>query len=248
MKTAVAVFFLLLKILLLPAEGADPVFPGERLVYRITAMRFLSAGTAAFTVREEGGRYILEASVSSSRLFSVFFRVRNSMESILDGETMLPVRFEKIRREAAFRRHVVMEFDRDADMAVPLKDGEKPFEVPERADDYLSAFYRMRGILLEPGETAVLAAAGGSRAYDVSLEAVRREEIYLKGGMEEAVVLQVSTADLEPGGVVETGAARMLVWITDDERRIPARLEMELSFGTVVMSLVEYDEGRRPGR
>jgi hypothetical protein len=244
---AAVFFFLTCSAFSYSDGGAGVFFPGEKLVYRITALRFLSAGSAEFTVKEpargdERG-YILKASADSSRLFSLFFRVKNTMESVVDADTLLPESFEKNRREAAFRRNVLIDFDRENNIAVPRDNSAEPFSVPPGVHDYLSMFYSMRGMDLTPGNTAVFTATGGRKTYDVRIEALRRETALMLGREIEAVVVSPSVSDFEAGGVVEEDSPEILIWITDDERRLPLRMEMDVSFGRVVMVLVDYSEG-----
>ncbi len=230
------------------AEDINPYFPGEELVYRVTALRVLSAGTASFRVEEAGegkgaGFYRLGASITSSAPFSFFYRVRNSMESIVDAGTLLPARFEKNRREAAFRRHVAIEFDRKKNLAVP-EDKSGSFSVPPGIHDYLSAFYHMRALDYVPGESIVFTATGGRKTYDVEIEALRKETISYRGRDVGTIVVRPSAGDFEPGGLVEKDSPEMIVWITDDERRLPLRFELDVSFGRVTMLLIQHTEGR----
>lgn len=250
MKFTAAVFFLLFLIpLTAPAGNAGPYFPGEELIYRITAMRFLSAGSAAFRVDEEPGPngrsfYRLEVEAHSVFPFSAFFRVRNSMESKVDADTLLPVSFVKNRREAAFRRHISVEFDRDSNLALP--DGEREsFSVPPDVRDYLSVFYHIRGADLAPGESAVFTATGGRKTYDVRLEALRKETVYRRGRELDAIVFRSSISDFDPGGALDDDSREALIWITDDDLRLPLRMEIKAAFGNVTMMLIRYDEGER---
>lgn len=227
-------------------ESSAAVFPGEELVYRITALRFFSAGTAVFSVHGgeagEPGGYRVSAEVNSSPPFSFFFRVRSTMESELDTMNFMPVRFEKTRREASFRRHVRLLFDRENGTAVP-ESGE-PFAVPPGTQDYLSSFYYMRSLGLSPGERSVFTATGGRKSYEVTVDALRRESAVMRGREVDAVVMRVSAGDFEQEGLADTDSHEMLVWITDDDYRIPLKFEMSVSFGRVVMNLIHRRDGK----
>ncbi len=247
-KIITAVFFVLTLLPLSSAEGISPYFPGEELVYRVTALRFLSAGTASFSVEEvrkpgEGKFYALHASATSSPPFSFFYRIRNSLESTVSAATFLPVKFEKNRREAVFRRNIKIEFDRKKNLAVP-GDGSEPFSVPRGVHDYLSAFYHMRGLDYVPGESIVFSATGGRKTYDVEIEALRKETMVYRGREFDTFVVRPSAGDFETGGLVKKDSPDMLVWITADERRLPLRLELDVAFGRVIMMLINYTEGR----
>lgn len=250
MKFTGAVFFLLFLFSITSHAGnPGPYFPGEELVYRITAMRFISAGSAVFTVDEEagpGGRpfYRLRVTANSAFPFSAFFRVRNSMEALVDADTLLPVSFVKDRREAAFRRHVSVEFDRDENIARPSGEWDA-FSVPPEVRDYLSVFYHVRGAELATGESAVFTATGGRKTYDVRLEALRRETVPKWGRQVETVVLKVSVSDFDPGGAIDDDSQEVLLWISDDDLRLPLRMELEAAFGNLNMILIRYDEGER---
>ncbi len=235
---------------LLSAESVNAYFPGEELVYRVTALRFISAGTAVFRVEsidENGGGKSYRAAVqaASSPPFSFFFRVRNTMETIVDGVSLLPSSFVKDRREAAFRRRVELHFDRENGFA-SIKGQNNTVSITPSIQDYLSSFYYARGLDFNDGEPHIFTATGGRRNYDVQINILRREPLQKWGRTLETVVIQPAAADFESGGLIED-APELLIWITDDERRIPLRMEAELKFGRVTMVLIDYTEGAREG-
>ncbi len=243
-----AVFLSALQLISYSGEAFNPYFPGEELLYRVTALRFLSAGTALFAVEDgededSSGVYILRVEANSSPPFSFFFRVRSKMESFVDVCSLLPVRFSKDRRENLFRRSLSIRFDRDENTAYyPGED--KSYEVPAGVQDYLSAFYHLRGAELAEGSSFSFTATGGRKNYEVEVKTLRRETVRKWGRDVETFVVQPFVGDFEPGGLVE-GAPEMLVWISDDERRIPLRIEMDLTFGKAAMVLINYTQGRK---
>ncbi len=243
-----AVFLSALQLISYSGEALNPYFPGEELLYRVTALRFLSAGTALFSVEKSEDEnssdvYILSVEANSSPPFSFFFRVRSRMESFVDAFSLLPVRFNKDRREAIFRRSLSIKFDRDKNMAYYTGE-DKSYEVPAGVQDYLSAFYHMRGAELAEGTSFFFTATGGRKNYEVEVKTLRRETVIKWGREVDAFVVQPFVGDFEPGGLVE-GAPEMLVWISDDERRIPLRIEMNLTFGKAAMVLINYTQGRK---
>jgi hypothetical protein len=229
------------------AGNGHAYFPGEELVYRVTALKFLSAGTAEFKVEEFKGAegeefYKLRADVYSTFPFSIIYRIKDSMESCVDAETLMPVSFEKIRKEASFRRHVSVEFDREKNIVVSKKESSS-FPIPNGVQDYLTAFYHMRALDIKPGESAVFSATGGRKTYDVKLEALRKENLFKWGKEIETIVVRPSVSKFESGGILDEDSPEMIVWITDDNMRIPLKIDVKVSIGWVSLVLVRYTKG-----
>lgn len=226
-----------------------PFSPGEKLTFRVIYLA-LPAGTIVLKVEEmiswEGYEvYRLVATARSSPLFSLFYRVRNRLESLIDVKTLLPRRFEEHREEGRHRNHEIVLFDRDRKVAVAfdVKEGETAAEgvripVPADVQDALSAFYHLRRQELKVGEIVVIDVNTGDKNYQVEVEVLGREKL---GKQElETIVVKPTLKKAKLGGILEE-KDDVYIWLTDDERRIPVRIVAEVGFGSLIIILVDKE-------
>ncbi len=225
----------------------QPYSPGEELIYRVFYV-LVPAGVVTMNVEASVGPdgrdvYKFAAEANSSFPFSYFYRVRNRMESYVDVETFLPVRFEKRRQEASFRKERHVSFDRQSGTAY-VRGGRKNTEtaIPDDAQDYLSSLYHLRGMELEVGRDVYFNATSGENNYRVEILVLRKEQVRKWGRELDTIVVQPVVSDFVPDGIMKD-RPDMLIWLTDDDKRIPLRIEVDTNFGRLNVVLVNYREG-----
>ncbi len=228
-----------------------PFSPGEKLTFRVMYLAF-PAGTIVLEVEEmiswEGHEvYRLVATARSSPLFSLFFRVRNRVESLLDTGTFLPHRFEGHREEGGFRSQRVISFDRDRNLALTFDTEEKETEpqgistpVPPEVQDALSALYYLRRRNLKVGESFFIDVNMGRRNYQIEVDVLRRERRGREGL--ETIVVRPLLKRVEMGGIMED-RGDIYIWLTDDERRLPVLIKARVAIGSLTMMLVDKELG-----
>jgi len=96
----------------------------------------------------------------------------------------------------------------------------------------VSAFYFVRRQPLRVGEQIRLPINDGSKTSDVRLEVQALEKIRVPMGAEMAYRVEPTVF----GGLLKR-KGRMLVWFSDDERRLPLRIKAMISVGTITADL-----------
>ncbi len=214
---------------------------GERLIFAV-CYGPIRAGTATMSV--EGVEVVggdscfhVVSVAESNDFFSAFFRVEDRVESYFDTQLLLPRRFEKHLREGSFRRNESVVFDHETGVAV-YDDG-RVMEILPGARDVLSAFYEVRARELEVGDEIALEGHVDGGNYPLKVMVHRRETVNVPAGRFECLV--VEPALRTPGLFKHEG--RLLIWLTDDERRIPVQMKSKLPIGSISVVL-ERVEGR----
>ncbi len=171
--------------------------------------------------------YRFEMSAVSNAFLSKLFLVRDTIVSWIDPKSFRSLRFEKHTVEGKRVKDELTEFDYEK--KVVRSEGEV-FPLEEATLDSLSSVYYVRTLSLEgdkPIEFQVF--SGQPRALVVELKG--RETVSVPAG-------SFQTIRVEPRS---TGTGLMgknlVLWLTDDVRKIPVQLRSKLKVGTLVGKL-----------
>lgn len=223
-----------------PPERSDaPAFLGEKLVFAMTILGIaggeltLSAETA-----EWGGKpvYKLELSALSNDFLSKFFLVREYLVSWVDPATFRSIRFEKHAVEGRKVRDEATEFDYEHGI-VRFDGVSRPLF--DATLDTLSSVYYLRTVDLTSEKPVELRVV--SREIDtLRIDVQAREVVRTPAG-------DFQTIRVEPksDGTHLLGK-NLVLWLTDDERRMPVQLKSKLKVGTLVGKLKSIERTTPP--
>ena len=227
-----------------PTEAAVPFKVGETLVYDVSWSSFLVAGTATTTVQEKRPSYGSTAYyvVTEGRPLPLLARLYNlfyKMDTLVDSRTLLSQRGSLYAEEGAEHRLAATRFDRTARRAFfERQTGQTErhdYAVPQGTQDGLAVLYALRARALKAGDRVVTPVADGGSLYTLSAEVAAPEAVRVPRGQFSAWSLKVGIAD-EQGQAIWKNAA---VWISDDGRRLPVKMQAELPIGQFVLALRE---------
>jgi hypothetical protein len=210
---------------------------GERLVFDIR-YGLIHAGEAVLEVRniaELGGRrtYHAVALTRSNRTFSLFYKVRDKVETFIDTEKLHSRRFEKHLREGRYRKDLRVIFEPDSGWA---DYGGERVEVPAGVQDVLSALYYVRTLDLEVGKAVAFPAHDNKKTYPLLVLVHRRERVEVEAGTFDCLVVEPV---LRTPGVFEQ-KGRLTVWVTDDRSKMPVLMKSKIIVGSISAELKEY--------
>jgi hypothetical protein len=108
-------------------------------------------------------------------------------------------------------------------------------EVPPCVQEVLTALLKLRRQALSVGQSVQISMSDGRRAAPVKIEALSRETVKTPAGSYDAIQCEVFLMN----GVVYTRKGRVLIWISNDERRLPVQIRLKMAFpvGTVTLQL-----------
>jgi hypothetical protein len=230
------------------------VFPlGETLVYEVRwdppawvfFMPAISAGEMTFRFQEkldyEGvpAYRITAQAISSGFLPRVTgISVQDSFESIVDAQDFCSFKMIKKTREGKRQRDIFLTFDRkngkghftayDVSKQPPVElKNEEVKNIPACVQDLLSAIYHTRLRDLKIGEKYPLTISDNGVVKEVELRVKKRETVESAAGSFPA--LKVETVSVF-GGLFRSGGS-LLVWLSDDEYKIPVKFEAKVKIG-----------------
>lgn len=219
---------------------------GEKLSFDIS-YGFITAGEAFMSVQDTvtmQGRtaYKVVFEVNSLPAFSWIYKVRDRYETYIDAEGIFPWRFEQHIREGGYKRDFTADFDQRNHIA---RTSEGNFTIPPFVHDIMSAFYYMRTQGYDnrrPGERIHLRNFYKDSSYALDVKYLGRQEVDVEAGTFKTIVLEPLVKE---GGLFKSDG-RIIVWLTDDDRKIPIKVSTKVVIGSIDVELREYSGLRGP--
>jgi hypothetical protein len=185
-------------------------------------------------VRVDGRRaYRIVTKAESNSFVSKFYKVRDRAESFVDAESLYSVRFVKHLREGGYKKDVDVRFDQ-ASRKARYDDG-KTLDVPARVHDVLSAFYYVRTLPLPDGAVLSIPTHDNQKSYEMVVKVHGREKVEVPAGKFDCVLVEPI---LKSEGVFKSKGS-ILVWLTDDARRLPVLVKSKIPIGSISVSLTD---------
>ncbi len=221
--------------------ASQPIRPGESLKFSVS-YGFINAGNAYLEVpevKEWNGRpvYALVARAESNKFFSGIYRVRNRIESFWDSAGHYSLRYSENRREGKHRAQSEIVFDYDRQEA-RYQDGQT-FPIPPEVQDALSAFYYTRTQPLPLGGSLYFDYHASRKSVPLEVKVLGRQQVDTPAGKFNCIVIEPI---LKAGGIFKN-KGRLVIWLTDDERRMPVLMKSKVLIGSISAALVEVKPG-----
>ncbi|MCX6955245.1 MAG: DUF3108 domain-containing protein [Verrucomicrobia bacterium] len=106
--------------------------------------------------------------------------------------------------------------------------------------DLITCLVQTRSWILKPGESRDALVLFDDDFYELTIHAARYEEVRTAFGTVNTLVLEPRMEKTAPKGMFRKGGT-VRVWISQDERRLPVKFEVEFKIGTGVATLIQYD-------
>ena len=226
-----------------PPEGAVPKlwFPvNEVFVYSIK-WSFIHVGTSVVWSEwiEEKGRWLLALRLRtrSNRAISTLYPVNDYVESIIDPQTFLPLRFVKKMNEGSQRYDELTCFDHAKGVATwesfrTLK--KHDFKIGPQTRDIPALLWWLRQEQFEPGKTREFEVMADEKTYKLTMQPEKWEKLSV-GPYGRIRCLKIEPK-AEFGGVfVRSG--RMWGWVSEDARRIMPLIVATVPVGSISLQL-----------
>lgn len=217
----------------------------EKLTYRIT-MLGLPIGEAVIEAAREPAGFHITTSIKSNPVISAIYPVDNFVETRLINGNYLVTKIRQ--REGGVKN----------DMGFTLKFREKTAFWADRTRnlyandplpredvlDFLCGFYYLRTHRLEVGKPVELYLYDSNEYAPTSVEVLRRESVTLPGSRKvDAIVVHPM---LKTEGFFKRNG-EVLIWLTDDENKVPVKMETTIALGRVTAELVSAESERERG-
>jgi hypothetical protein len=229
-------------------------FPvGEKLTYRLY-WGIIRVGTAYLSsewVEENGKRYIfLRATAKTSSIVATVYPVEDCIESLVDPETFLPIKYTQKLKEGRHIRDDRIAFDHKAGKAFwtsGLTNAASVVNIGPDTRDVLTLMYYMRPVSAKAGDRSEFRVLVDDKLYNLELTILATEDFKLSG------FGRIDCIKVEPkarfGGIF-TRKGRVTAWFSNDEHRILTRIVAVLPVANLkgILSEVEgWEDGKWGG-
>ena len=219
--------------------------PGERLSYEVS-LNETKVGKAVFEVTEKiemAGRsvYHIVSKIRSNKWISLFSRIDDQVDSYIDVEAGYSHRIKINKRRRKGEEEKTIDFDQVGHRAIQSKDNKQEvFEIPPKVQDFLSSLYFLRAQdRLQPGGSVFIDLHQNQKNWQVEVHILDKERISTPAGAFQTIKVQTSFPD---GGLFKS-KGDLMIWLTDDEKRVPVKLQSDGNSGTMVATLSSQKEG-----
>jgi hypothetical protein len=248
--------FALCLLLAIPAGSQQSRFTNARSLLSATGgsvlhyeaeWRLMRSGVARLTMQsqpEPGFQANLH--LETVGLAGKLYKVNNDYSALFDEQlcassTLMHARESKKRRETRVTfnqppgKASLLERDTVRDQVVSTRE----IDVPPCVHDVLAGLARLRVAAPEIGQTTEYPISDGRKSASARIAALGRERVKTPAGVFDAVRYEAFLFN----DVIYRRKGRLFVWISDDARRLPVQIRIQLPFyiGTVTLKLEKQE-------
>lgn len=214
---------------------------GEKLTFDVK-YGFVTAGVATFEIpkiKKISGRdsYHVTFEVNTVPSFDMFYKVRDRYETYIDVDGIFPWRFEQHIREGGYTRDFSAFFDQRKGKA---KTSEGEYDIPKYVNDIVSAFFYARTLdysNLKVGDKIHLKNFYKNKVYDLDVVYHGKEVVEVTAGKFECIIVEPL---VQEGGLFKSEGS-ILVWLSNDEVKIPVKVKTKVVVGAIDADLTSYE-------
>jgi hypothetical protein len=211
-----------------------PFTVGETLKYDLK-VNVIKAGHAKLQVIGEEGvdenqTYHIKYTVKSNRYVDRLFYVRDQVDSWLDKKGLFTHRLIKNIREGSYRYKLEAKMNY---IDSTLTSEDDVFQIDSEIRDPFSLFYYLRSIPLKVGQKLSFKTFDNGQFVDFHIIVHRKENIRVPAGRFKCLVIE----PYRKGKTLFKQKGDMRIWLTDDDRRLPVKIETKATFGSMTMLL-----------
>lgn len=222
---------------------------GEKLRYKVfynLSAAWIGAGEATFTTKiaTMQGRpaYHITGYGATYPSYDWIFKVRDTYQTYIDTATMSPLRFKRDVNEGGYSFTNDVTFYQDIKKVVSKG---KTFEVPICVQDVLSSVYYARNIdysKYKVGDKIPFSLFLDDEIFEIYIRYLGKEQVTTRYGKFNTIKI----APLLIEGTLFKGGEKMVVYVSDDQNKIPVRIDSPIIVGSVKVDLMAFENLRHP--
>jgi hypothetical protein len=214
---------------------------GERLEFDVKYGK-LPAGSAIMEIPDivtfdNRDCFRIVSTANSNNVVSVFYRVRDSVETLVDVSGVFPRRFHKRLREGGYKIDRTTILDQKQHLAITSNDTIPTYSFVQ---DPLSSLYYIRTQELIPGKDILIDSHADKKNYPIKVIVHRTERIEVPAGKFDCIVVEpVMRAE----GIFKA-RGNIKIWLTDDQYKMPVMMKSEVYLlGSISAQLSKFNRG-----
>ena len=214
---------------------------------------FLNASYATVMLRETSFRdqdvYHVAATGKTTGFARWFFKVDDSFDSYFQKDIIRPLHFVRNISEGNYKRHNEIDFDHSAQTAVMhdlLRKTKTQVPYAPNLQDLVSTFYFLRNHFdlagIQIGETASVDLIYDKEPFAFRFRFLGYENLKTKFGVVPCIKFRPY---VDQGRIFRENGGLSL-WISNDNNRIPIRIEADLRVGSIDVDLESFGGLKHP--
>jgi hypothetical protein len=226
-----------------------PFSTGDKVTFDMSYFG-VKAGTLTFEVLDnkminDREVFHFKGSVKSAKMFDLFYKVDDYMQSFIDAEGFYPLKNEMHLDESRQVKKTLEIFDHKKRTSYfkswrkhvkkGIKEVKRQTEFPQEAVDTLSSLYYLRMFPLKVGDKLKFPVVSDGRVFDATAEVLRKEKVTVEAGTFNTVVLKPETRF--EGKLKKMGD--IFFWFTDDERHQLVKIKAKIKIGALYAEATE---------
>lgn len=232
------------------AQGGGPLPAKGALAYNVE-WRLIDAGKAKLTwsagVQPSHPGWQVDLHLESTGLVSKLYKVNDDYTANLGGDFCVQNTHTNAR-EGSRQRETAVHFDLESKKASYLERDlmthavvlAKETDIPACVHEVIGGMLFLGTLNLEPGHSIQVPVSDGKKTVSAKIEAQQREQIKVPAGTFKTIRYEAFLFN----DVLYRRAGHLYVWLSDDARKLPVRLQVRLHFtiGTITFELEKEDK------
>ncbi len=214
---------------------------GERLDFKVN-YGLINAGYGSLEVEgthkvNDKVTYHIVAKGRSAGFFDMFFKVRDTFQSFVDTNTLLPLEFLRDVEEGNYKKKQHVIFDQNNQLAKSEKD---TIDINPMTQDLISFVYYLRSMDLsglKEGDEIPISIYLDDELFETQFRYDGDDKIRTKFGRVNCMTFVPKMAT----GRMFDEQEDLKVWITKDRMKLPVRIKSDLMIGSIRMDITGYE-------
>ena len=228
----------LLILLTISIWASPPNFVGEELKYS-AGFRLFPAGNATLSLKSDSlyGKptFLLATSVKTNSFLDAIYTVRDETLSWLNVDDFSLLKAVKEIREGKYHRNHSVHTIGDS----LLIWNKKYFTIAKPVYDPIAFIYFLRNQKLSLGDSFHFLSAGEKKVREVWVNITGKETIKVAVGEFDCLRVEPVSPD---GKSLLKNNGELRVWLSNDDNKLPVKIELKTNVGTMVMKLKEFKQ------
>ncbi|MBL8173493.1 MAG: DUF3108 domain-containing protein [Bryobacterales bacterium] len=241
-RWALRAAFFALTLPVSPQAIVDPPKPIETLQYGIE-WRLVRAGMARLSrTPQANSSWAGDLHLESAGLVSKLYKVNDDYRVLFDSGYCVS-NIHLASQEGSRRRDTKVTFNRQTKKSHYLERDliknntvlEKELDTADCVQDIVAALARLRATKLAPGQSATFPMSDGKKMVQGKIDAQEKELVKTPSGEYQTIRYEAHLFN----DVLFRRKAKLYVWLTEDDRKLPVQIRVRLGFpvGTITLQL-----------
>ncbi len=213
---------------------------GERLVFDISYGP-VTAGEGILSIPSIDtvyGRACFRITVTAQSASALrwLYRVDDRFDTFVDMRGLFPWRFVQRLREGGYSNDESCDFDQANHRAYT---GDHVYTIPENVVDIVSAFYFVRTMDFASSKLNDVVTFKNfykDTTYTLGVRYLGKQRVRVAAGMFDCIMVEPM---ITAGGLFKS-EGRIVIWLTNDERKVPVRVRTKILIGSIDAELKQY--------